>query len=358
MRGSVRRYSPVILAAVLGSLLTADGPVIADMVYDANNAHKVDGRHAVPASTAISGRAGQLVATNARGRLPNDIIVQAPDAELLDGLDSRAFERTLQRTVVIRAGGSAVTRGARLRQALQAIAAQDPPPSAQNTWLVRLEAGIYDLGDVGLAMVPFVDIEGSGRDITTIRCACTGNNADESYTIAGADHAALRSLGVVSTGGAFHTIGIYTPSGADTTVTDVRVRVSGAEVNNALLVFESSPRFTDVDALANGGGADFGHNYGLYSQAGTPWIRDSVLVASGGFVVNTAVSNIFSGTVRIDGSSLRASGGSSPWAIDADSGTAVRVAATEVDGAVRRVGTVACVAAYNAVYAPLNETCD
>jgi len=61
------------------------GPPVAAAVYDAVNADKVDGRHAVAASTTPAGRAGKLVATNSSGRLPNDIIATAPNAGKLGG---------------------------------------------------------------------------------------------------------------------------------------------------------------------------------------------------------------------------------------------------------------------------------
>jgi hypothetical protein len=57
------------------------------------NADTLDGRHAVGAGATPTERAGQLVATNAGGYLPNDIIRKAQDADKLDGVDSSAFPR-------------------------------------------------------------------------------------------------------------------------------------------------------------------------------------------------------------------------------------------------------------------------
>ena len=62
-------------------------------VYDAVNAHMVDGKHAVGAGTSRARRAGKLVATNSAGLLPNNIISKAPNADRLDGADSTAFVR-------------------------------------------------------------------------------------------------------------------------------------------------------------------------------------------------------------------------------------------------------------------------
>ncbi len=58
----------------------------------AHNADKVDGKHAVGATASANSRRGKLVATSrSSGRLPNNIIAKALDANLLDGLDSTAF---------------------------------------------------------------------------------------------------------------------------------------------------------------------------------------------------------------------------------------------------------------------------
>ncbi len=68
--------------------------VAAAIVRYASNADRVDGFHAVGSRASTSKRAGKLVATNGKGRLPNDIIREAPragDSERLDGLSSEAF---------------------------------------------------------------------------------------------------------------------------------------------------------------------------------------------------------------------------------------------------------------------------
>lgn len=93
MTERIRRIVPMILIAVLASALTVGAPAVGAAIYDAVNADKVDGRHAVGAGASVGARAGKLVATGTTGRLPNNIIAKAPDANLLDGLDSSAFLR-------------------------------------------------------------------------------------------------------------------------------------------------------------------------------------------------------------------------------------------------------------------------
>lgn len=62
--------------------------------------------------------------------------------------------------------GDPVASGTALRNALAGI----PSPSATNRWLVKIEPGTYDVGGgTSLAMRPYVDVEGSGIEATTIR---------------------------------------------------------------------------------------------------------------------------------------------------------------------------------------------
>jgi len=91
MVSPIRRHLPVVVTAVAVSTVFAGGPTVAQAAYDALNADKVDGRHAVSSGASVTSRAGKLVATNGEGRLPNNIIAKAPDAGLLDGLDSSSF---------------------------------------------------------------------------------------------------------------------------------------------------------------------------------------------------------------------------------------------------------------------------
>jgi hypothetical protein len=82
----LRRHVSVFLAALLGVLVGTVGPGVAQAAYDAINADKVDGKHAVSAGASIDQRKGKLVATNATtGLLPNNLIAKAPDAAKLNG---------------------------------------------------------------------------------------------------------------------------------------------------------------------------------------------------------------------------------------------------------------------------------
>lgn len=74
----------ITISAAVASLVTAT-PAVAAIVA---NADKVDGKHAVGSGATVEDRAGKLVATDKKGRLPNNIIAKAVNANRLDGLDS------------------------------------------------------------------------------------------------------------------------------------------------------------------------------------------------------------------------------------------------------------------------------
>jgi hypothetical protein len=93
----LRKHLPTVIIAVVASAVTAGAPAIAHGVQHAlfaHNSDKVDGKHAVGAGATVNKRKGKLVATKATtGRLPNNIIAKAPDANKLDGINSSGFLR-------------------------------------------------------------------------------------------------------------------------------------------------------------------------------------------------------------------------------------------------------------------------
>jgi hypothetical protein len=87
----LKPHLPLIVTAVVVAILATAGPVAARAAFDALNAHKVDGFHAVGAAATPAHRAGKLVATNGTGRLPNNIISKAPNSARLNNLPVSAF---------------------------------------------------------------------------------------------------------------------------------------------------------------------------------------------------------------------------------------------------------------------------
>ena len=140
--------------------------------------------------------------------------------------------------------GNPVASGTALRNALAGISS----PSSSNPWLLKIEPGIYDVGTISLQMRSWVDIEGSGIGVTTIR----GSAADFNATINGANNAELRLLTVEAALGSAALPGPI-----------------------AMANYSASPRLYRVKFSASGGaGGSTGIAYGVRNRDSTPLIEE------------------------------------------------------------------------------------
>ncbi|MCJ7668671.1 MAG: hypothetical protein MUP04_10420, partial [Anaerolineae bacterium] len=141
---------------------------------------------------------------------PRQRIASVPyalNADTVDGQEASAFQGKYVRTVVVSpVPGDAVASGTALLNALDGIT----DSSATNPYLLKIEPGVYDLGTSALTMKEWVDIEGSGELVTTIKRS--GSSDGGTGTVVGADNAELRFLTVENTGGAMYATAIYNDS--------------------------------------------------------------------------------------------------------------------------------------------------
>ena len=118
------------------------------------------------------------------------IVLSAFSCVLLSSSVASAQIRTV---LVSPVPGNPIASGTNLRNALANI----PSPSSTNRWLLKIEPGIYELQGTALQMRPWVDIEGSGIGVTTIRLSSPTDPFNA--TISGASNAELRLLTVEAT---------------------------------------------------------------------------------------------------------------------------------------------------------------
>jgi len=270
MRVALRRHLSTFLIAAVTAAVTAGGPALAAAVRDGLNADQVDSRDAVGAGSTINARKGNLVATSGTtGRLPNNIIATAPDAEKLDGLNSSAFQRKFKRTIVVSPVGTEIQNGNALRSALNSIPSTGPTqPVPRQSWLLHLEPGAYQL-TAPLNMRSYVDIEGSGTESTIIQCACVTDSELTTGVVRGAEGAALRDVYVVNSVSSGHAAG-FVINNASTRLDNVTIAASAPEGTSAagvvargdasLRVFNSavSGNVPGVPPLASIGALAFG----------------------------------------------------------------------------------------------------
>jgi len=121
--------------------------------------------------------------------------------EISDGAITPAklsFDPTpLARVVFVSGDGSATDNGTALQDALGDIGTSGPcavTATASLPCLVKLGPGVFNVGDDTVEMLPFVDMEGSGRNLTTIMSVATG--ASSGSALFGASDAEIRNLTV------------------------------------------------------------------------------------------------------------------------------------------------------------------
>jgi len=230
-------------------------------------------------------------------------------------------------------------------------------------YVIKVAPGTYtEAGSVVLKN--YVDIEGSGQDVTTIACACGSDAAPYTDGSSGVlqvtgpgVYVGIRNLTVANTGSALaNSTGIVTNSTGpgDVTLDALTVSATGGAANYGIFDYSySSPTMTNVNATATGGTT----TYGIYNYASSPYNGSSptmtnvaVTATSGGTnnygIYNSGVSamtvrdSFISGTTN----SIYSAGG------------AVRVADTRLNAPAS--GSMTCINAFDAAtFAVLNPSC-
>ena len=232
----------IFVAVVVAGLVGA--PAIARVVADyAKNSDKVDGKHAVGARAPATKRRGKLVATNAQGFLPNNIIRKARDANKLDGLDSTAFRQKYARVLIVaKSGGDFAT----IQEAIDAAT-----PNGPARWLVYVAPGTYN---ESVTMKPYVDVVGSGRGATTVSCECGEPMPNDGATVTLATSSDLKNLTVDNTGGDVYGVAIRGQSLDQSRLENLAVRASGGSSGNIAVSLQSAGvDLFRVDASSTGG---------------------------------------------------------------------------------------------------------
>lgn len=171
--------------------------------------------------------------------------------------------------------GNPTASGTALQTALTGIAS----PSSTNRWLLKIEPGIYDVGTTPLQMRSWVDIEGSGIGVTTIRGSVATNRDG---TVHGADDAELRLL----------------------TVEAVDSPEAIAMVNVSV-----SPRLYRVRFIASASGSG-SVAWGIRSLSGAPLIEEcevTVTSTGGANAYGLLFRNLFSGILPAGRTLIRSS---------------------------------------------------
>ena len=141
--------------------------------------------------------------------------------------------------------------------AMKNVATWCGTPSATNPCLLKIMPGVYDLAGGSLTMQPYVDIEGSGEQATTISSTINGDVFPPNAVVKGADNAEIRFL-------------------------TVRCAASTGMYNVAILNRSHSPKISHVTAIVLGAGTSLAPigNYGVYNQSSSTSMNDVTVTAT------------------------------------------------------------------------------
>jgi hypothetical protein len=269
----VQRFRMVIglaLAIVLGMLLGAAAAITQAAVTQQGGM----------ISGCLSSGAGNGVSVKMGGRAitPTSVLVVAQpcaDGERQINLPSYV------RTFIVSPTGTDTENGQALLAARNAIEATRI--ATTTAYLIKLEAGNYNLGNNSLSLLPNLDLEGSGEGTTVISSTVGGiNSSANNGTILMATNSELRFLSVTNNGTNSSQAAVYIPNNG---ATQVRL----AHVN----IFNSSGIF----------------KYGIFSASkGTLSILNSTISTSGEGNQSFTIRNNNGGTLTIANSTILASG--------------------------------------------------
>lgn len=210
----------------------------------------------------------------------------------MDGQDGTNGGMGVVRTIVVSPGATEVASGTALAAAIQDFVTNATKASATNRWLIKLEPGIYDVAATGINTVPFVDIEGSGENNTTIKGTVTTLTTDEdveiknlTVTCAGTNCTAVQnedasptfSNVTISATGLTSLSWAFGSTAGNPYLRDVTVIASGVDAQ-AIWLDAGIPFLRNVDAYATGSFTNAGPS-ALVALEGAPTVVDSTLTA-------------------------------------------------------------------------------
>jgi hypothetical protein len=163
-------------------------------------------------------------------------------------------------------------------------------PSETNPCLLKIMPGVYDIGVSTVVMQPYIDIEGSGQNVTVITgTVSNGSWPPSNGVVNGASNAEIRFLTVKSTALGDYGAAILNSS-ASPAITNVSATASGeTDIDNyGVYNASSSPTMTNVMATASNA---INSNVGVYNTSSSPTMTNVMAAASGDADTNYGVSN-------------------------------------------------------------------
>jgi hypothetical protein len=199
---------------------------------------------------------GQNISVSKSGNTISVGLSGTVNANLLEGNDAATFARRDTHVITVaKQGGDFSTIGSALASITTA--------SASNPYLVRVGPGEYV---ESVTMKPFVDVEGSGTGITTIRA--TAADGPEKGTVIGASNSQLRNVTVKSLGpGAGYATAIAAQAGNTFSLLNVQAVAQSAGAFNGDGVYaRGAGALVEAKNLTIVSSGASLNNYGVYAE--------------------------------------------------------------------------------------------
>lgn len=232
---------------------------------------------------------------------------------------------SVTRTLVVSPGATPTDGGTKLLNAMASIT-----PTVVSPWLIRLEPGVYDLGSSSLTLKAYINVEGSGEQLTTISSSVTVALPPVSGTVVMTTSTEIRFVTVTNSA---NSPAVYVPGGA-TNVQLFRTSLSVGNGSFGLYNNAASGTVSVTGSTLPAGNVGFG----LFNASGTVSVSNSTFIAGNSSLFNN------SGVVSVTGSIL--TGGA--YGLANFSIGIVKIGASQLSGGSAPVsGTAQCAASYN-----------
>jgi len=262
-----------------------------------------------------------------------------------------ASGKRAKKTVLVSPKSTETASGTALLNAMSGIS----DAGETNPYLIIIEPGVYNIGTNSLQMKSYVDIQGSGENVTTI----TGTvNGQYSGVLVGADNMEVRFITIKNTNTGTYTraiinsaaspmitnvtatalggndrICIYNLS-ASPTMKNITTFASGGTTQNVGIYnySSSSPRMTNVIATVSGGASS--QNAGIYNYSSSPTMTNVTATASGEAFASYGVFNSSCSSLTMTNITATASAGTSAYGVynNSSSPTMTNITATASAG--------------------------
>lgn len=179
--------------------------------------------------------------------------------------------------------------------------------SATNPYLIVIAPGTYKV-DPQLVMKPFVDIAGSGRDVTILSSSAGGSALNSSSAlIVGANNSSLQDLSIFGTDRASnHVSGIFNLD-ASPTISNIGITLAGGAARYGVTnLMASAPTISGIEIETYTSTLQIG----VYNTGSSAIINDATMFQSGSDGLLVGIFNAVGGTSIVDSFNFETSGGS------------------------------------------------